>query len=86
MEAMLETLIAKISAYEEEEEAQKMMTPESIGNDVLTPFATSGSDPSSSTPILTIFDSPIVSSLYMANLWTGHLGLPCLCKWLIDSP
>ncbi|KAG4436746.1 hypothetical protein IFR05_007764 [Cadophora sp. M221] len=60
MEAMLETLVAKISAYEEEEEAQKMMTPESIGNDVLTPFATSGSDPSSSTPILTIFDSPIL--------------------------
>ncbi|KAK0102442.1 hypothetical protein ONS95_006061 [Cadophora gregata] len=60
MEALLETLLAKVSAYEEEEEAQKMMTPESIGNDVLSPFATSGSDATSSTPLITIFDSPIL--------------------------
>lgn len=60
MEALLETLLAKVSAYEEEEEAQKMMTPESIGNDVLTPFATSGSDATSNTPIITLFDSPIL--------------------------
>ncbi|CAL3972758.1 unnamed protein product [Diplocarpon coronariae] len=40
MEALLEILAAKISAYEEEEKAQRIMTPESIGNDVLTPFAT----------------------------------------------
>lgn len=61
VEALLETLVAKISAYEEEEEAQKMMTPESIGNDVLTPFATSSSDATNSTPLITIFDSPVVS-------------------------
>lgn len=61
MEALLETLVAKISAYEEEEEAQKMMTPESIGNDVLTPFATASSDATNSTPLITIFDSPVVS-------------------------
>ncbi|CZS96070.1 uncharacterized protein RAG0_05527 [Rhynchosporium agropyri] len=60
MEMLLETLVAKISAYEDEEEAQKMMTPESIGNDVLTPFTTSGSDPSTSTPLISIFDNPIL--------------------------
>ncbi|KAL2071562.1 hypothetical protein VTL71DRAFT_12797 [Oculimacula yallundae] len=60
MEALLETLVAKIAAYEEEDEAQKMMTPESMGNDVLTPFTSSGSDPSSNTPVIAILNSPVL--------------------------
>lgn len=84
MEALLETLVAKISAYEEEEEAQKMMTPESIGNDVLTPFATSGSDPSSNTPIIQIFDSPIVS--HQLEVSVGDLRLATYCVRLTNVP
>lgn len=62
VEALLETLVAKISAYEDEEESQKIMTPESIGNDVLTPFGSNASSASDGTPIITIFDSPVVRS------------------------
>jgi hypothetical protein len=41
VEKLLETLVAKISAYEEDEKSQKILTPESIGgNDVLTDFPT----------------------------------------------
>ena len=78
MEILLETLLSKISAYEDEEEAQKMMTPESIGNDVLTPFATSGSDPSNGTPLITIYDSPMVSISCMLDRWTRHNGIPII--------
>ena len=35
VERLLETLVSKISSYEEEENAHKILTPESIGNDVL---------------------------------------------------
>ncbi len=67
VEQLLETLVAKITAYEQEDEAQKMMTPESIGSDVLTPFTSAGSAQPYTTdnaPFLSIFDSPVVGFLY----------------------
>jgi hypothetical protein len=59
---LLEKLVAKIESYEEEENAQKINTPESMGgNDVLTPYATNIGSTSSDAPILSLFDNELVS-------------------------
>lgn len=56
MERLLETLVSKISAYEEEEKSQRVLTPESMGgNDVLSPSAAEAS------PYFSLFDNTVVS-------------------------
>jgi hypothetical protein len=58
VELLLETLVAKISAYEEEEKSQKILTPESVGNDVLSPFSTTAV--AETSPYLSLFDNTVV--------------------------
>ena len=64
VEKLLETLVEKISAYEEEENAQKILTPESLGNDVLTPFPANvaSNDIQESASLFSVFDNAVVSS------------------------
>jgi hypothetical protein len=63
VERLLETLVEKISAYEEEENSQKIMTPESMSNDILTPSMTniSGASVQDNAPFLSLFDNSVVS-------------------------
>ena len=69
MERLLETLVEKISAYEEEENSQKIMTPESMSNDILTPSMTniSGASVQDNAPFLSLFDNSVVS-IYSQNI------------------
>jgi len=64
VEHLLETLVSKISAYEEEEQAQKILTPESSNNDILTPFPPNASSNMNSladnAPFLSLFDNSVV--------------------------
>ncbi|KAF4626677.1 hypothetical protein G7Y89_g11477 [Cudoniella acicularis] len=62
VERLLEKLIDKISAYEEDERAQKdMLTPESLGGDVLTPYASNtGSGTQDTTPFMSLFDNSVI--------------------------
>lgn len=64
VERLLETLVSKIESYEEEENVHKIMTPESVGNDVLTPYTTTASaNPNvvDNAPFISLFDNSVVS-------------------------
>jgi hypothetical protein len=54
-----------MTAYEEEENAQKILTPESSNNDILTPFASNAPLHANSlppnAPFLSLFDNAVVS-------------------------
>lgn len=65
VERLLETLVSKISQYEEEDKVQKeILTPESIGNhEDLTPYNSSTSGPSQEMPLMSLFDNSVVSTL-----------------------
>lgn len=70
VERLLETLVSKIEAFEEEENVHKIMTPESVGNDVLTPYTTNASanpNVAENAPFLSLFDNSVV-----------RVQLPCL--------
>ncbi|KAE8452751.1 hypothetical protein EG329_013023 [Mollisiaceae sp. DMI_Dod_QoI] len=64
IEQVLEKLVAKIEQYEEEENsAQKIMTPDSSNNnDVLTPYATDGNSnaQADNAPFMQLFDNPLL--------------------------
>jgi hypothetical protein len=62
VEQLLETLVAKITAYEQEENTQKVaLTPDSLGNDVLTPFSSNGGSAiQDKSPFLSLFDNTVV--------------------------
>lgn len=61
MERLLETLVSKISAYEEEENAHKILTPESIGNDVLGGETTVDIRPvTEASPYIGLFSNTVV--------------------------
>jgi hypothetical protein len=65
VERLLETLVSKIESFEEEENVHKIMTPESVGNDVLTPFTTNASanpNVADNAPFLSLFENSIVGS------------------------
>ena len=75
VERLLETLVSKIESFEEEENVHKIMTPESVGNDVLTPYTTNASanpNVSDNAPFLSLFENSVV-----------RLLLPDLASWLI---
>lgn len=57
-----------MSAYEEEEQAQKdMLTPESMAGDVHTPFSVNSVHRQDATPFMSLFDNPVVST-YLLSL------------------
>lgn len=61
VERLLETLLAKISAHEEEEEANKILTPESLGHDILGETRTVEVHATTdSSPYLQLFDNNMV--------------------------
>ncbi len=63
VERLLETLVTKIESYEEDENVQKIMTPESVGNDVLTPYTTDASanpNVADNAPFISLFDNSVV--------------------------
>lgn len=61
VERLLETLVAKIDSFEEDENVHKIMTPESsIGNDVLTPYTTNASANPDNSPFLSLFENSVV--------------------------
>ncbi|KAM3074304.1 hypothetical protein ACMFMF_006320 [Clarireedia jacksonii] len=64
LEVMLEKVLSKMEAYEEEDNAQKIHTPESMGSgDVLTSSSSKTSNPYGNTPIapiISLFDNPIL--------------------------
>jgi hypothetical protein len=65
VERLLETLVAKVESYEEDENVQKIMTPESVGNDVLTPYTTNASvnpNVADNSPFISLFDNSVVSN------------------------
>jgi hypothetical protein len=69
---MLEKVLNKMEAYEEEDNAQKIHTPESMGSgDVLTSSSLSKTsnfyDNASVAPIISLFDNPIVSVRCQSN-------------------
>lgn len=63
VEMLLETLVSKISVFDEEEKAKKgLHTPESMGpNDVLTPYTSENATSNENAPILSLFDNTAVS-------------------------
>ena len=69
VELLLEKLVSKVSQYEEEEEAAKIATPESMGtNDVLTPYSATGlTNPIDNAPLLSLFDNDVVSLLPVSS-------------------
>jgi hypothetical protein len=63
VERLLETLVSKIEAFEDEDNIQKIMTPESVANDVLTPYPKNVSaDPNvtENSPFLSLVDNSVV--------------------------
>ncbi|ESZ92628.1 hypothetical protein SBOR_7000 [Sclerotinia borealis F-4128] len=64
IELVLEKLMAKMEQYEEDDNATKIHTPESMGTgDVLTPFTTTtsnGYESATTVPILALFDNPVL--------------------------
>lgn len=66
IELVLEKLMTKMEQYEEEDNATKIHTPESMGTgDLLTPFANNTSnryESATTVPILSLFDNPVVSN------------------------
>jgi hypothetical protein len=77
VELLLEKLVSKITQYEEEENAAKIATPESMGsNDVLTPYISHGASNPNDAPILSLFDNEVVSHhVSSAVLPVDHLRL-----------
>jgi hypothetical protein len=65
VERLLETLVAKIESFEEDENVHKIMTPESVANDVLTPYTTNASanpNVADNAPFLSLFENSVVST------------------------
>jgi hypothetical protein len=65
VERLLETLVAKIESFEEDENVHKIMTPESVANDVLTPYITNASanpNVADNAPFLSLFENSVVST------------------------
>jgi hypothetical protein len=65
VERLLETLVSKIESFEDEENVHKIMTPESVGNDVLTPYTTNASanpnvEVPDNAPFLSLFENSVV--------------------------
>ncbi|KAA8564820.1 hypothetical protein EYC84_010591 [Monilinia fructicola] len=64
IELVLEKLMTKMEQYEEEDNATKIHTPESMGTgDLLTPFANNTSnryESATTVPILSLFDNPVL--------------------------
>ncbi|KAJ8062282.1 hypothetical protein OCU04_008829 [Sclerotinia nivalis] len=64
IELILDRLMAKMDHYEEQENATKIHTPESMGTgDVLTPFpntTSTGYDSATTVPILSLFDNSVL--------------------------
>jgi hypothetical protein len=68
VELLLEKLVSKISQYEEEENAAKIATPESMGNsDVLSPYTSNTANPNDTAPILSLFDNEMASHHILAD-------------------
>lgn len=65
IEHVLDKLMSKMEQYEEQDNATKIHTPESMGTgDVLATFAntvSNGYDSATTVPILSLFDNPVVS-------------------------
>ena len=62
VERLLETLVAKVTQYEEEDKVQKdILTPESMGNEDLTPYPSNSAGVSQETPFMSLFDNSVVS-------------------------
>lgn len=65
IELVLDKLMSKMEQYEEQDNATKIHTPESMGTgDVLAPFTnttSNGYDSATAVPILSLFDNPVVS-------------------------
>ncbi|KAF7925205.1 hypothetical protein BELL_0270g00040 [Botrytis elliptica] len=64
IELALDKLMSKMEQYEEQDNATKIHTPESMGTgDVLAPFAnnaSNGYDSATTVPILSLFDNPVL--------------------------
>ncbi|KAM0131448.1 hypothetical protein ACHAO1_007359 [Botrytis cinerea] len=64
IELVLDKLMSKMEQYEEQDNATKIHTPESMGTgDVLAPFtntASNGYDSATAVPILSLFDNPVL--------------------------
>ncbi|RAL61369.1 hypothetical protein DID88_009503 [Monilinia fructigena] len=64
IELILDKLMTKMEQYEEEDNATKIHTPESMGTgDLLTPFANNTSnryESATTVPILSLFDNPVL--------------------------
>jgi hypothetical protein len=64
VEHLLETLIAKINAYEDDEKAQKeILTPESLtmSNEILTPHSSNApANIENTTPFMSLFDNSVL--------------------------
>ena len=59
---LLAKLVSKITQYEDEENATKLATPESMGsNDVLTPYSEVVARSNDTAPVLPLFDNELVS-------------------------
>lgn len=63
VEQLLENLVAKISSFEDEQKSQQVMTPDSIGNDVLTPFTVNveAASHQEGAPFVSLYDNTAVS-------------------------
>lgn len=85
IELMLDKLMTKMEQYEEEDNATKIHTPESMGTgDVLTPFpntTSNGYENATAVPILSLFDNPVVSTSSFHQI-TMHL----LTYFTVRSP
>jgi len=62
---VLEKLLAKIEQYEEEENAQKMDTPESMSNDLTQYGSNSTSTGYENAPVLSLFNNAVVSHHFL---------------------
>lgn len=61
VERLLETLVAKVTQYEEEDKVQQdILTPESMGTEDLTPYTAASSGVSQETPFMSLFDNSVV--------------------------
>ncbi|KAM0148066.1 hypothetical protein ACHAPG_010231 [Botrytis cinerea] len=64
IELVLDKLMSKMDQYEEQDNATKIHTPESMGTgDVLAPFTnttSNGYDSATAVPILSLFDNPVL--------------------------
>ncbi|TVY29684.1 Transcription factor [Lachnellula hyalina] len=61
VERLLETLVAKVTQYEEEDKVQQdILTPESMGTEDLTPYTSASSGVSQETPFMTLFDNNVL--------------------------